>query len=1069
MTLHDLLQLPETLLWAWRKVRRCYQVADSLYNQAELAAFDLNLEAELESIRRDFAAAKWAGQPLRLVPQPKKPDKQGNPRLRQYFELGVRDQVAWAAVATVLGPELDHKMPTWSYGNRLYRAAWYEDEPAERGAPQLNIGPYRHAVGHLYRHFKHSWPLYRRHISLTARRMVADQIDPEELDHGERRALDQAEGLAYLDPQHWIRASPTGDTLYAASFDLMKFYPSVQIAAILRGLETHVEGLSAEPALTSLLTQMLHFEVDNDGIHPDMLGAVEPTVSAGRFDGIPTGLFVGGFLANVAMLSLDLKVDELLRENRSIAHFRFVDDHEVLAYDFEDLCNWIATYADLLKEFDIGASIEPDKYVPPELKYILDVKALDDEGDTDRPLDRGQALVSRAAKAAEINGRKPVELMTRTLAQVSMLAATDFDLLTDAGRSQRLEQLEWLLLANIPDQEIRGDTRMAFAAARIALLTPALFRPNEKLLEAHRALQLHRSKKHLTDSDKELISLTEARIAELEKSEQSEWNTVLKRHFGLLFEAFAAHPDKARLFIRLIDFCRTTGHNGFGRLAEWMAEHDAGQYRHLRCYLGAMSLQVLARHILSASVALTNNHLLHRERNAARNFLEHLLRTDLERFIAQAEASAARQRFQNDAQCAFVAALLLGALEIEAYFPDLTATMRERAGQMLGAAPSLANLVAATKLPIGIWYHWLMSTTRAYRDAAPGYWQQIADAHNETDHYDAINSRRYPTLLSDGAWSYLAAHPATLVADDAGWLLDAARANPAAFERLDAANPAAASVRARLANSEVGLTLCEWVETISDLPAADPRRSEWTALEIIHQVIGHFLRPDSPDLFALPDLDALDRLHPENVVIDRRWRDVPKESLINGNLTWESWQKLTASYPATLIETGIEDYRYRENLKQKDRQWPRRLRPIGQLLWGLLRRSFLLPTAWNIRGQERGLVEIVASDLERLSISSFTLSLLRACLLPRSVETSFLSDFPVLFGNQSGAAADDTQFDRPIKGPEALAALIRHAQQILVRSQMTVLEYRPRQLIPVRLEHIGRLDDGIIDEIEELL
>ena len=59
MTLHELLQLPETLLWAWRKVRRCYQMADSLYNQAELAAFDLNLEAELESIRKDFAAGKW--------------------------------------------------------------------------------------------------------------------------------------------------------------------------------------------------------------------------------------------------------------------------------------------------------------------------------------------------------------------------------------------------------------------------------------------------------------------------------------------------------------------------------------------------------------------------------------------------------------------------------------------------------------------------------------------------------------------------------------------------------------------------------------------------------------------------------------------------------------------------------------------------------------------------------------------------------------------------------------------------------------------------------------------------
>src|SRR5690606_32757261 len=127
-------------------------------------------------------------------------------------------------------------------------------------------------------------------------------------------------------------------------------------------------------------------------------------------DGIPTGLFVGGFLANVAMLSLDLKVDALLGENRRIAHFRFVDDHEVLSYDFEELCNWIAGYAELLEALDIGPIIEPDKYVPSELKYILDPSAMDDESDTDRPLERGEALVRRAAKAAEVNGRKPTEL-----------------------------------------------------------------------------------------------------------------------------------------------------------------------------------------------------------------------------------------------------------------------------------------------------------------------------------------------------------------------------------------------------------------------------------------------------------------------------------------------------------------------------------------------------------------------------------------------------------------------------------------------------------------------------------
>lgn len=1063
MTLHELLQLPETLLWAWRKVRRCYQTADSLYNQAELAAFDLNLEAELDSIRQDFAAGRWTGQPLRLVPQPKKPDKQGKPRLRQYFEVAVRDQVAWTAVATVLGPELDRKMPAWSYGNRLYRAAWYEEEAGEKRSSQLNIGPYRHAAGHLYRHFKHSWPLYRRHISLSARRMVADPIDPAELDHGESRALLQAEGLAYLDPQHWIHPAPPGDKLYAASLDLMKFYPSVRTAAILGGFAAHVDGYAAEPVLAGLLEQMLRFEVDDTGLHSEMRATVEPPVEAGPFNGIPTGLFVGGFLANVAMLSLDLKVDELLRERRDIAHFRFVDDHEILAYDFAALCDWIAEYARLLAQFDIGARIEPDKYIPPELKYILDPKALEDDSDTDRPLEREEALVKRAAKAAEINGRKPTELMTRTLAQVSMLAATDFDLLTDAGRSQRLEQLEWLLLANIPEQEIRGDTRMAFAASRIALLTPALFRPNDALLEANRRLQLHKAKKRPTDLDLQIIGTTEESIAELEKAERTDWNALLKRHFGLLFEAFAAHPDKARLFIRLIDFCRVTGYGGFGRVTDWMADHATDEFRLLQTYLGAMALHGLSRHMLSASVALTRRDLLHRERDAAQRFLANVLDADLNCFIPPARSAVPLQRFQHDAKAALVAALLLGAQEVEGEVTDLATRMRARAGDIMGAVPSLSNLVAATKLPIGIWYHWLLSTTRAHRDGPPSYWPLVAAAHGTAGGYDAISLRRYPALLPETAWARLAADPASLAADDAGWLLDAARANPAGLARLDSAHPAAAAVRARLAVPEDGLSLCGWVDGIGGLGAADPRRSEWTALEIIRQILNGFQHFDGPDP------DALDRLHPENILIDPLWVEVPDEAKINGHLTWESWRQLTTRYPVRLIEPGLEDYRYRENLRENDRQWPRRLRPIGQLLWGLLRRSFNLPSAWNIRGQERGLVEIVARDLERLPISSFTLSLLQACLLPRSVETGFLVDFPSLFGNRGGQAANDTKFDRPIKSPAALEALLRHAQDILVRSQMTVLEYRPRQLIPVRLEHIGRLADGAAAEIEELL
>lgn len=1054
------LLLPENFLWAWRKVKRSYRMADSLYDQAEVAAFELNLEAELASIAADFAAGQWVNQPLRLVPQPKKPDKDNRPRLRQYFEVAVRDQVAWTALVNVLGPELDRQMPAWSYGNRLYRAAWYEDEPVEGQYSRLNIGPYRHAAGHLYRHFKHSWPLYRRHISLTARKMVIENIDPLELDHGERLALEQGDVLAYLDHGYWTNLSKDGETIYAASFDLRKFYPSVRIAAILRSLEMHVDGYRDDPLLPGLVAQLLCFTVDDQGLSPDTRKRLDPEVGPGRFDGIPTGLFVGGFLANAAMLPLDLEVDRLLTPRRDIAHFRFVDDHEVLAYDFETLCEWIANYIGLLEKHGIGPEVEPDKYVPSELKWILHDKL------EDKPPAPLSELSATAMEAAAVNGRKPTQLMTRTLAQVSMLAAIDFDLLTEAGRGQRLEQLEWLLLANIPEHEIRGDTRMAFAAARIAALTPSLFQPSEALLKAYRELETRRLSKRKGDSELEATTTLETRIAELSASEAKTWSMLLRRHFGLLFEAFATHPDKVRLFIRLLDYCRATGHDGLPKIAEWMEAQADATHRPLKAYLAAMALHVLARHILSASIDLARADLLHRDRRAAHGFLSNLASDTIDILLTDTAETEPMQSFEASAERVFKTALLLGALEVDASDPPLAAAMRRRAGlRPQAGVKGLAQLASRPGIGVGVWAHWFFATTNAYRDRPPAYWQELAEAHDPRDPLDWNSLRRYPRALPKAAWPRLREAPTLLAADDAGWLLDAARAQGDAFKLLEQAasdNPAVAEVSARLDKLSASISLTEWVAKTRKLPRNDPRRSEWTALEIVRQVLAPLIEHDALDLDAA-DPDYLDIVHPENVRIPIGWDTLDDISLVNNHLTWEGWRALAAKPVVKVERSGLEDYRYRETLAGGNRGWPRRLRAIGQLLWGILRGSFELPAAWNIRGQERGLIEIVVWDVERLPISSFTLAILQSCLLPRNRESALLRQFPVWFGNLANHAADDTAFDQPIDGPEALNARVVEAQSQLQQHQLTVLQHAPRQLIPVRLRQIGEFGDGLLE------
>src|SRR5690606_21064273 len=195
-----------------------------------------------------------------------------------------------------------------------------------------------------------------------------------DLDIGERLALRQAGHLRYLDTQHWNRTH-SSDTLYAVSLDLRKFYPSVRTAAIVKSFDLYVEGFSNQTLLRQLVHQMLEFRVETAGVTDETKSHVDPPVESGAFDGIPTGLFVGGFLANAAMLPIDLEVDALLSERRDIAQFRFVDDHEVLAYDFRALLNWLKDYEKLLARHNIGATIESEKYIPPKLTEILNPKS----------------------------------------------------------------------------------------------------------------------------------------------------------------------------------------------------------------------------------------------------------------------------------------------------------------------------------------------------------------------------------------------------------------------------------------------------------------------------------------------------------------------------------------------------------------------------------------------------------------------------------------------------------------------------------------------------------------------
>ncbi len=1066
MTAYDRLMLPENLNYAWNKAKRLYWTFDGYTDNAEISEFELNLEQRLITIRKRFEKGFWRPRKLRPLPRPKKLVN-NVPSDRQYYHVAVDDQVAWIAVANVLGPELDQRMPPWSYGNRIYRPAWYEESEGQKST--LEIGPYRHASGYLYRKFQHSWPLFRRHVALTARTMARTlPPDLEDLDEADRLAAISANkaGLLYLRKSFWRPQSRSFSrtTLYHASIDLRHFYPSLQAEAVLRGLSC---SDSIDARFRNLLIGMLKFSIDRSKMPPDTMKRVDPKYDGLRVRGIPTGLFVAGFLANAAMLPVDRIVNSRVNDQRSLAHFRYVDDHIFLAYDFDELCEWIYFYHNLLSECDTGVHINPEKYNPISLAKWMQIRPTTFTA-TKQPTGQIQNSEDEVREAAvrntEIDGANPTPLLTKTLGQISALATANVDIMDDEDLEERLRQLEWLLLANIPEREIRPDTRAAFAAGQIASLAPILVREADGLVEAARSLEGLKARapnaEIVSDAEiREHAASVERKDSELALlvAEQRDGEQQLLRHcFELLLRAFREYPGKPRLFFRIHEYCRITGFRGLQDIGIWITEMRANGYNVWADYYAGLSLQILARGMLLATRSWLAEDVLRSDREAAQNHLEDICRIDRQAFLLQQENEA---WYHAVGRTEFAIALLVVAEIVRDTSTNsgLTAGLEDLAGQYANISfdHSEDTWERETAHRPGVWAH-LSESILSIDDNPTASWKQFESRFSFSHLTEIQATRRYPEFLSDEVWYELLHSKKPLPETDSGWLREAMygnnhRVNAAHSSRGVALTRAARSLR----NPTSGyITLAEWTREISQtLSPFDPRRSEWTALEIVRQLV-------SPIVHDLSIHETrLDRLHPNNVLVPETWMKTFRADRDRAGVSWETWRAFAGEAPSTAImlrepATSVMDYRYFTETHKGGRrnEWDRRLVGVGRLLLGLLRLKHDAPRIWNIRGNEQVFSLPRTHWFRSLAISSSTLLLIEGCLGTRSAETRSIALIPGLFGWVEGVAPNDANFDPPLLlGTNELLAAIKHSQNVLIENQLAVAMNQPRQIIPFRL------------------
>ena len=1081
MTFYERLLLPENLYYAWKKAKYLYRISDGYIDNGELAKFELDLECQLELIRDRFKNYTYYPQEIKPLPRPKKIEN-NIPWNRQYFHVSVLDQVAWIAIVNALGPELDGKMPPWSYGNRLYRPAWYENE----NTPQfkLEIGPFRHSRGLLYRKFQHSWPLFRRHIMLTARTMVGARFKIDkgfDLDESEKLALvsAKAQSLYYFDQSFWPEDQPKGNKtdIFHLSFDLKHFFPNICAGAILRGLCYARSVNSSEfNKVFRLLEYMLQFPIDMSGISESILCETEPRIEGNMFKGIPTGLFVGGFLANVAMLPVDEEVDRHTRRCRNIAHFRFVDDHTILAYEFDQLSHWVDRYKQILCKYEVGVKINEDKYSPESFAKWTALK--------ERKRNLSLKVREKKKKATEdtkIDGASPTKILTNTLQQVSLIATTDANLLDDKDLENRFQILKWLLLADISEHEIRPDTRATFAAGRIAELAPLLVPEAERLVdevrsfECKKLLETKTHKNEFSDISDDIIKLKKL----MEKSKESQVN-IEKRYFNecfkLLLQAFDNYPTKPRLFYQLHLFCQKTGYQGINEIGIWINKNRNKGYTYWADYYCGLTFQIVAKGILHAYSSIINDTGLRSEKRAAISYLKGVANMNVELFrvnqnhdvwfyeIAKRELSVSvlslTECFNEDEDS--------GKMIMNKMFVNL---LNELANvSFYSSSEKWEKFTGHTS---GVWAH-LVEKIIKYEDREEepsSVWKKFETLFDFNVVSDRRAARRYPDNLSTEGKNYFLHKK--MEKSDSGWVGEILT-NQKVYKQIENTNYSTVNLALRNLNKSTSteyISVTRWTEFVkkSCNDPFDPRRSEWTALEIVKQLIEH--------LASLLDTnDKIKYIHPNNVLIPKSWTNEQVINPVGETISWESWRfflKKSGTCQSVMlidpINDCIVDYRYSYFIEDglNTETCEQLFIAIGRLLLGLLRLDHKAPRIWNIRGNEKVYQFPLPSIYRSLAISSNTLLILDSCLSGRSTETRTISRQPSLFGWSDDREVNDINFDPPLlEKPNDLSVEVEKAQKQLEENQLAVSLNNPRQLIPFQIKHIavGKIDN----EDEEL-
>ncbi len=1087
----------ENLYWAWEKVKEFYRESNIWFDQIELSEFEAKLQSELRVIQKRLLERRYELLPLKPIALPKASNENGQPQSRQSFWVSIPDQVAWVAVVNIIGPVLDSKMSFWSYGHRLYKSVFYEEERSSK-QKELKFGPYRNSRKKVYVKWTHSWPLYRKHIAITSKIFGHQEkflkefnkfADEDLEDETQKKILEQnvklQKGLrnAYLDVEYWDKK--LSGEIYWASVDFTKFYPTVNLETIKHNIE-HYLGDYYSADFGVLLNDLLTFHIDSSGWKQDELELIH----LGKIDGsrgIPTGLIVDGFLANIALMEIDQIINNKLIESKQIAHFRFVDDHVFLADDFDRLHKWIIEYMQLLEDQQVGTTINSLKTQPKSLSILIS------GGEEHSNYD--QALKD-ARRDAKLDPDFPSPVMTPTLTKVSNIARTQFDFLDHQEQEQLLSDLEHLLVTDFPEHELRKATRLSFSARMLSKLAPKvdsdiselyaveeeIFALEDEKENIRETLGNEKWKEILVEIDISLGLLNE-RKAIIEKKLESDDIHRIKRVKKLISKAIYENYDKLTLWSSLISFLQKSGSSDVKAVFELLETIVAtGKLNNLSNeYICSYILQTIVHSLITACKVIANPQSSFVQKKRARTFLMGVKKIDFRQVInIQNKKYYSTQGIELFGYAWDSIFILLSDIREEA---DFVKQIHKNilADYAFADWPQPYKKTNKSRYGFSSYAWWILQKTIDRTSFSPNQvWKRISEELDFSDDVSWTIISLYPKYLQISHLDNMF-ESENKYEEQEGWLYDIQIGLE--NRKIDYTNNVLKKYQLIVENDRRNkkyITLFEWVDWArrrydeiihneydhEEFGSFDPRISEWTAIEIVKQVAKNFGAVGqgmSHDLFGLnidEDEDYLTQIHPSNYLIPRSWI---KEKQVR--LTWDQWYSKIAEEKIGLKDKSrlITDSRYTPDFKDPGGVTNPELSAIsalGKLLIGLLARNFDFFPLANPSNIHREYNNILVLKLEGCSISSWTHAIINACLSGKNRENKFVRVY-----QDSLLYDSDTVYDPPeIDTLEKLISFLKKAQGVLEKFQITVQNHQPRQLIPISLKQLTSTYDPYTED-----